>query len=214
MSVPARVGQRIVAILILAIINVARLNNAVYNRNRAIASRAMARVYTRAMAATDIIIRPCPPVATTRPLVMAMESNQKPQLPPIPAGIPSALSRNISAFDADSCAAVIADARPSITTLCDKASVSANGQWNGCCVVFAAVHPRRKNSRIVYARGELIRPNENQRGRPGIAEIQRTVALFLFAFRVNRQVFNRQRRNERVANLHPKSLLFAVPLSV
>lgn len=153
---------------------------------------------------TDIIIRPCPSCCYDTSACYG--NGIKPETPASADSgrIPSALSRNISAFDADSCAAVIADARPSITTLCDKASVSANGQWNGCCVVFAAVHPRRKNSRIVYARGELIRPNENQRGRPGIAEIQRTVALFLFAFRVNRQVFNRQRRNERVANLHPE----------
>ena len=85
---------------------------------------------------------------------------------------------------------------------------SVNGQWNGFFIFIfifvSALHIRRINSRIVAPCGELIRPNENQRGFSCRTEIQRTVALFLFAFRVNRQVINRQRRNETVADLHPE----------
>ena len=124
----------------------------------------------------------------------------------------SALSRNISAIDADFCAAVIADARPGTAARCDKASFSVNGQWNGIFPWFAA-HPRRIDSRIVSARGELILPNESQRGFSCPTEIQWTISTFIFFFvirgnRVNRQVIKRQRRLNTLSalpdDLHPE----------
>ena len=163
----------------------------------------MARIFARGLATADIVRI----FSFCRNMSAFYDNGIKPEAPAsADSGRSiSALSRNISAFNEDICAAGIADARPSITTRCDKASFSANGQWNGCCVVFAAAHPRRINSRILSARGENIPANENQLGRPGLAEIQRTISAFIrFATRVNRQVINRQLRNETVANLHPE----------
>ena len=200
----ARMGQRIFAFLIFAK-NTACLNNAAFNQNRVISFRAMA-LSSMASAAADIIVRVCSSCCYN--MSAFYDNGIKPEAPASADSgrMPSAYSRNVSALDEDFCAAGIADARPRVAAICDKASFSVNGQWNGFFIFIfvSALHIRRINSRIVAPCGELIRPNENQRGFSCPTEIQRTVALFLFAFRVNRQVINRQRRNETVADLHPE----------
>ena len=202
-------GQRIFAFLIFAK-NTACLNNAAFNQNRVISFRAMA-LSSMASAAADIIVRVCS--SCCYDMSACYDNGIKPEAPASADSgrMPSAYSRNVSALDEDFCAAGIADARPRVAAICDKASFSVNGQLNGFFIILSvpAIHPRRKNSRIVAARGELIRPNENQRGRPGLAEIQRTVAACrVSVIRVNRQVINRQLRNETVTNLHPEVLVF------
>ena len=202
-----RVGQLCSIFSSSLAINAACLNNAAFNQNRVISFRAMA-LSSMASAAADIIVRVCSSCCYN--MSAFYDNGIKPEAPASADSgrMPSAYSRNVSALDEDFCAAGIADARPRVAAICDKASFSVNGQWNGFFIFIfifvSALHIRRINSWIVAPCGELIRPNENQRGFSCRTEIQRTVALFLFAFRVNRQVINRQRRNETVADLHPE----------
>ena len=201
----ARVGQLCSIFSSSLSINAACLNNAAFNQNRVFSSLTMPSIIIRNTLTIPNIILPLGVAFCDCTNMSAFYDNGIKGKAPASADsrrtCTAAFSRNISAFDADFCAAVIADARPSPAALCDKASVSVNGQWNGIFIIISvpAIHPRRKNSRIVSARGEMIRPNESQRGFSCLAEIQRTVALFRFLFffisiRINRQVFNRQRR--------------------
>ena len=166
----------------------------------------MARIFARGLATADIVRI----FSFCRNMSAFYDNGIKPEAPAsADSGRSiSALSRNISAFNEDICAAGIADARPSITARCDKASFSANGQLNGWNTVILR-HLRRIDSRILSARGELIRPNELQRGFSCLTEIQRTVSAFIrFATRVNRQATNRQRRLNTwlslLPDLHPE----------
>ena len=205
----ARMGQRIFAFLIFAK-NTACLNNAAFNQNRVISFRAMA-LSSMASAAADIIVRVCSSCCYN--MSAFYDNGIKPEAPASADSgrMPSAYSRNVSALDEDFCAAGIADARPRVAAICDKASFSVNGQWNGFFIFIfvSALHIRRINSRIVAPCGELIRPNESQRGFSCLAEIQRTVSAFIrFATRVNRQATNRQRRLNTwlslLPDLHPE----------
>ena len=209
----ARVGQRCSIFFISLAINAFCLNNAAVNQNRVISFRAMA-LSSMVTAAADIILRVCSSCCYDTSACYGNGIKPETVASADSGRISSAFSRNVSAFDEDSCAAGIADARPILAAICDKASFSANGQLNGIFIFIfvSAFHIRRINSRIVSARGELILPNENQRGFSCPTEIQRTVSVFIASvIRINRQVINRQRRLNTLSalpdDLHPEVLV-------
>ena len=83
---------------------------------------------SRVTAAADIIARVCSSCCYDTSACYG--NGIKPEAPASADSgrMPSAYSRNVSALDEDFCAAGIADARPRVAAICDKASVSANGQ--------------------------------------------------------------------------------------